>query len=260
MFKHLYFVVFFFFNCKEFKNDANQKPEEKLGFVSQHKKFNFLPTSTTKVVYEHKGYTFSYSEAHEQSEWVAYVLENTQNRHRDFDRPYFEQDPIVETGSADWRNYKKSGYTKGHLCPASDRKQSYELFKETFFTSNISPQTYDFNAGVWNRLEQKVRYWADKYNGLYIVTAGVLEDNLEEIGKEAVDVPKYFYKVLMTKDQKKMIAFLVPHKKSSEPLYKFVVSVNEIEKKTGIDFFHEMDNKKEENLEQNKDYKVWSFN
>jgi hypothetical protein len=28
--------------------------------------------------------------------------------------------------------------------------------------------------GIWNRLEQKVRYWADKYDGVYVVTGEFL--------------------------------------------------------------------------------------
>ena len=47
---------------------------------------------------------------------------------------------------------------------------------ETFLTSNISPQKHDFNAGIWNRLEQKTRYWANKYNGVYVVTGGILKN------------------------------------------------------------------------------------
>ena len=45
-------------------------------------------------------------------------------------------------------------------------------YNDTFYTSNISPQDHDFNSGIWNRLEQKTRYWADKYNDIYVVTGG----------------------------------------------------------------------------------------
>lgn len=221
--------------------------------------FSFLPTSTTNAIYNRKGYSFSYAENFEQSEWVAYELEMGQWKYSHLERPLFEQDPLVETESAHWKNYKKSGYTKGHLCPAGDRKQSQELFDETFFTSNASPQLYDFNSGVWSRLENKVRYWAEKYNGLYVVTGGVLSENLETIGTENVAVPDYFYKVLLTKDHTKMIAFLVPHEKSNQPLYDFVVAVDVIEQKTGIDFFHELEDGIENTLEKNNDYKQWSF-
>lgn len=67
-----------------------------------------------------------------------------------------------------------------------------DAYNETFFTSNISPQVRNFNNGVWNRLEQKVRYWAVKYDGIYVITGGVLESSLMTIGKEKVSVPKFF--------------------------------------------------------------------
>jgi len=57
-----------------------------------------------------------------------------------------------------------------------------------------------------------------------------------------------------------MIAFLVPNMKSDKPLYAFVVSVDSIEKMTGIDFFPKLDNKTENSLEKSSDYKSWSFN
>ncbi|UGS20801.1 DNA/RNA non-specific endonuclease [Flavobacterium cyclinae] len=221
--------------------------------------FDYLPTSTTGAIYSHSSYSFSYSENHEQSEWVAYVLEKNDLTNLNFQRPFFEQDPLVETASADWRNYKNSGYDKGHLCPAADRKSSFSDYNETFFTSNISPQKHDFNSGVWNRLEEKVRYWALKYDGLYIVTGGVLNDNLKSIGKEKVSVPKYFYKVLLTKDGSRMIGFLVPHQKSNQPLYEFTATVDDIEKMTGIDFFPKLSDTIENELETKSDYKEWSF-
>ena len=56
-----------------------------------------------------------------------------------------------------------------------------------------------------------------------------------------------------------MIGFLMPHKKSDLPIYNFVVSVDYIEKITGIDFFPELDNATENELEAQQDYKKWSF-
>lgn len=137
-----------------------------------------------------------------------------------------------------------------------------KAYNDTFFTSNISPQTHNFNSGIWNRLEQKVRYWATKYDGIYVITAGVLNPNLKTIGQEEVLVPKYFYKILLdnSNGKYKMIAFLIPNEKSDKPLYDFVVSVDSIEKMTGIDFFPKLDNKTENSLEKSSDYKSWSFN
>lgn len=249
-------------SCREF-NNIDIKDTDVNEYVNQNNilsdNFDFLPTSTTRDIYKHISYTFSYSEAHEQSEWVAYYLDSRDITNTNFERPFFEQDPLVETESADWRNYKKSGYDKGHLCPAGDRKKSFDDYTETFFTSNISPQEHEFNSGVWNRLEEKVRYWAIKSDGLYLVTGGVLSDNLKTIGKEDVSVPNYFYKVLLAKDGSKMIGFLVPHENSNKPLYEFVVSVDEIEKMTGIDFYPNLEDTIENQLESKSDYKGWSF-
>ena len=221
----------------------------------------FLPTSTTGQIVHHQGYSLSYSEPHEQAEWVAYELKKSHLSNSNYKRPYFEIDKTVKTGAAHWRNYKKSGYDRGHLCPAGDRKYSQIAHDETFLTSNISPQKHDFNAGIWNRLEQKTRYWASKYNGVFVVSGGVLKGNMKTIGDEKVAVPNQFYKVLIDNNsgQTKVIAFLIPHKESSKPLYKFVTSVDNIESLTGIDFFSELDDATENKLEASSDYKGWSF-
>jgi endonuclease G len=138
---------------------------------------------------------------------------------------------------------------------------SQEAYNETFFTSNVSPQRHNFNDGIWKKLEEKSRYWAQKYNGIFVVTGGVLQKGLPTIGSERVAIPNYFYKILFCnyKGKYKMIGFLMPHKKSDLPIYNFVVSVDYIEKITGIDFFPELDNATENELEAQQDYKKWSF-
>ncbi len=223
--------------------------------------FDYLPTSTTGVIVKHNGYQLSYNEQHEQAEWVAYTLGKNDIVYTKHKRPFFISDPKVKTKSAHWRSYKNSGYDRGHLCPAGDKRYSKKAHDETFYTSNISPQKHDFNAGIWNKLEQKTRYWAKKYNHLYVVTGGVLETNLKTIGRDKVSVPKYFYKILLdyTQPEIKAIAFLVPHKESNKPLYSFVVSIDEIEQKTGIDFFPELPDTIETKLESSTSYKNWNF-
>ncbi|NJX14820.1 DNA/RNA non-specific endonuclease [Tamlana crocina] len=221
----------------------------------------FLPSSTTGQVVHHDGYSLSYSETHEQAEWVAYELKKSHLSSTNHKRPYFEIDEAVKTGAAHWRNYKNSGYDRGHLCPAGDRRYTKQAHDETFLTSNISPQEHQFNSGIWNTLEQKVRYWASKYDGVFVITGGVLKEGLETIGEEQVSVPKQFYKVLIDANNgnPKMIAFLMPHQDSKKPLYEFVVSVDSIEKLTGIDFFPQLDDTIENKLEASSSYKGWSF-
>lgn len=246
-----------FLRVEETTNIVNHGKE-----VKKYTNEYFLPTSTTGQIVHHEGYSLSYHETYEQAEWVAYELKKSQLTNTNFKRPYFEIDKAVKTGAADWRNYKNSGYDRGHLCPAGDRTYSKLAFDETFLTSNISPQKHDFNSGIWNTLEQKVRYWAYKYDGVFVVTGGILKGNLKTIGYEKVAIPNQFYKVLIdvNSGNVKMIAFLVPHENSNKPLYEFVVSVDEIEKLTGIDFFSQLDDALEETLEASSNYKNWSFN
>jgi len=230
--------------------------------VKTHTNEYFLPTSTTGQIVHHEGYSLSYSEPHEQAEWVAYELKKSHLSNTNFKRPYFEIDNAVKTKAAHWRNYKKSGYDRGHLCPAGDRRYTKEAHDETFLTSNISPQEHNFNSGIWNTLEQKVRYWASKYDGVFVVTGGVLKGDMKTIGDEKVSVPNQFYKVLIDNNSgnTKVIAFLMPHENSNKPLYDFVVSVDAIENLTGIDFFSELDDTIENKLESSSSYKGWSFN
>ena len=226
-----------------------------------HEEFdgNFLPISTTGAIVAHDAYTLSYSEKHEQAEWVAYELKKSDLSNNNFERPYFNEDKSVKTRSADWRNYKNSSYDRGHLCPAGDRRYSYEAYNETFLTSNISPQDREFNAGIWNRLEQKVRFWADKYDGVYVVTGGILKGNMATIGYENVSVPNEFYKIVVdiSDGKHKAIAFIIPNKPSGKSFYEYVVSIDEIEAKTGIDFFPNLPDSIEDKMEGMIDLKAW---
>lgn len=224
--------------------------------------FDYLPTSTTHQVIKHSYFTLSYNEDAEQAEWLAYDLKKEYVNNNNFKRPFFIVDPKVKTGSADWKNYRKSGYDKGHLCPAGDMEFDKNAYNDTFYTSNISPQDHEFNVGIWNRLEQNVRYWALRYDGVYVVTGGILNKTRGSIGTEKVVVPDFFYKIILddSNGNYKMIAFLIPNKSSDKPLYSYVVSVDSLEQITGLDFFPKLDDKLESSLEKRTDYKSWLFN
>ena len=249
----LLLVAFLFCSFIEFTNESTT--------LKEPNPFAYLPSSNTKQVIKHSYYALSYNEKFEQAEWVSYFLRSQNEGIGHFKRPRFINDPKVTTVSAASDNYKKSGYDRGHLCAAADMRFSKSAFDETFFTSNISPQKHNFNDGIWKQLEEKSRYWATKYNGIYVVTGGILQIGLPTIGPEKVAIPNYFYKILFCnfKGKNKMVAFLMPSVKSKEPLYKFVVSVDSIEKMTGIDFFPQLNDNVENDLERKSDYKAWAF-
>lgn len=96
---------------------------------------------------------------------------------------------------------------------------------------------------------------------MYVITGGVLEENLKTIGSEKVSVPNAFYKILLdyTQPKIKTIAFLIPHQESKKPLYDFVISIDQLEQLTGIDFLHHLPDDLENKLEKSDNYKGWSF-
>ncbi len=209
----------------------------------------------------HKHYILSYNEDHEQADWVAYELteEKVRGTARRVDR--FREDPFVITGSAVPGDYRGSGFDRGHLAPAADMKITDRAMSESFYMSNMSPQTPSFNRGIWNRLEGMVRQWALANESIYVVTGPVLEEGLSAIGDNEVSVPRYYYKVILdyTEPELKGIAFLMPNEGSSLPVEEFAVTIDEVEQRTGINFFPALPDEMEPLLEGFYDISLWDF-
>ena len=233
-----------------------------LPFLGLAQTFNYLPTSTTAQVVEHSYYTLSYSENHEQAEWVAYELTKertggTKGRSNDF-RP----DDMVSTGSAELADYKSSGYDRGHLAPAGDMKFNARAMSESFLMSNMSPQTAGFNRGIWKNLEEQVREWAVRNEHLYVITGPCLtEESLGTIGDNEVTIPAMYYKVILdyTAPEVKAIAFILANERGQHQLNTYAVTIDYVEKLTGIDFFPELPDDLEVLLESRKDLSRWQF-
>lgn len=231
---------------------------------SKDGKNNYLPTSTTNQIIQHQYYTMSYSEEHEQPEWVAYELKQEQFQKKGVGRTdNFRPDPKVKTKSAYPSDYKRSGYDRGHLVPAGDMKFDERAMSETFYMSNMSPQIRNFNGGIWRELEETTRDWAKKYKHLYVVSGPVLTvSTIDEIGRNQVSVPRTYYKVLLdlTKPETKGIGFILDNKVNDKHLSNFAVTINEVEQLTGIDFFHQLlSPEEEETLESQVDIGRWKF-
>ena len=202
--------------------------------------------------FEH--YSLCYRESYEQAEWSAYCLteeELVKNAKRSDD---FRSDPEITTGSATPSDYKKSGYDRGHLSPAADFAFDEKAMSETFYMSNMSPQKGNLNRGLWKDLESKVREWAEIFGRVYVVSGPILEKPASEyksIGENQVSVPEYYYKVILAPlyaDEKDKstpedaesvlaMAYIFPNEKCEGTLDDYAVTVDEVEKRTGLDFF-----------------------
>lgn len=226
---------------------------------------NYLPSVTgTNQVVKHTYYTLSYANAYEQSEWVAYELTKTRvNKGIEERGNNFRPDASVKLGSATPDDYKSTGYDRGHLAPAKDMSFDATAMSESFFMSNMSPQEPGFNRGIWKELEEQVRDYAVQCDHVYVVTGPILPANIvKRVGKNKVAVPKSYYKVLldMTGSSHKGIAFILPNEDSDKHLKEFVVTIDDVEKKTGLNFFPTLSKTDEAKLEAKSDITQWGVN
>jgi endonuclease G len=201
-------------------------------------------------------------EKYHLSEWVAYPLTDSMIVGGAERSNRFLSDPDLPNGSASPKMYEKSGYDKGHLCPAADMKYSSEAMLETFYTSNIAPQLPRFNRIAWKHLEEQVRSWAKQFGTLIIVTGPVLRDSLPFIGTtEHISIPEYFYKVVLdnTLAHRKAIGFVMPNRECGPDLSAYAVSVDSVEVLTRLDFFATLPDSVQHVLESHCDTEVWGI-
>ena len=197
---------------------------------------------------KHTFYQLDYNETHEQPDWVHYVLTKDNVSGKTQRTNKFKEDLKISTGSAQLTDYRGSGYDRGHLCPAADMKQCTLAMQETFYMSNMSPQHPSFNRSIWKKCEEHFRQLLK--DTLYIVTGPIFKKNLSSIGSNKVTIPEAYYKIAYDKRVGKMYAYVIPNKRHSAPLSIFKTSVNKIEQLTGIDFFYQLPDKLENELER----------
>ena len=243
-------------NTEEEEGDESSTPVPTNGTISLEK---YLPiASTNKEIIRHKAFILSYQEDYELASWVLHYLSPDAASGTADRSNTFMEDPLVETGSAVTQDYARSGYDRGHLCPAGDFKNDQDLQNETFYMSNMSPQAPDFNRGIWSDLELRVRHWAETRGGLIVVTGPILKEGLPVIGKRnQIAVPESFYKIVYDPQTNQAIAFLMPNEGSVELVKSFAVSIDKIEKLTGINFFAQLPDAVEQKIEASVHLDDW---
>ena len=219
-----------------------------------------VPGSNGVQVVNRRGYALGFSLKHKQPLWVAYRLtaaEVTNAVVRRADQ--FAFDPQIVGGSVTLEDYRGSGYDRGHLAPAADMKWDAQAMQESFLLSNISPQVSPFNGGIWKKLEDWCRSLAVRRGCLWVVTGPVFpeDEDHETIGRSKVTVPKFFYKVVYDERAGRMIGFIMPNR-PNQNIYKFALTVDEVEEATGLDFFSALPKDVQSKLEAECDTRKWN--
>ena len=184
----------------------------------------------------HIFYDLGYSYEHNMALWSKYTLDS-EKLENVVPRPKkrFILDENLPKRTITHDDYTKSGYDRGHLTPVDDLQYSYESASSTFVITNVVPMEKSFNRGIWQRLENYVSDFIEKYNEAVIVTGPIFEGNLSYMGKDFnIPIPTSFYKLLVS--DKCTEVYIVPHKNSSDDLSTFKSDLEMLQKKTGIEF------------------------
>ena len=149
----------------------------------------------------------------------------------------FNGDPNV-AGSPDWGDYRKSGYTRGHMAPAMDMRWDRQAMSECFLMTNMCPQAEKLNNGPWRHLEESVHRWAKRDGSIVVYTGPIMGGSVRHIGpKNDIAVPAEFYKVLYAPGQRRAIAFIYENKDNQGGgLAAHTTTVTQVERRTGITF------------------------
>lgn len=151
------------------------------------------------------------------------------------------------------------GMSHGHLCPAGDNKWSKAAINQSFLMTNMCPQDEKLNQGDWRILEERCRKWAQHYGDIYIV-AGPLFYNGEQrtIGENNISVPDAFFKVVLClNDTPKALGFIYPNTGEHHQMHEYVYSVDEVEVEAGMNFFANLPDEIEDEVEKESNLRMW---
>lgn len=206
-----------------------------------------------------KAYTVSYNDSSKCPNWVAWHLTA---EHADGEWPrdnnyYEDEDVPLPRASND--DYRGSGWSRGHMCPAGDNKWDEVAMRESNLLTNICPQHASLNSGLWNVIERECRKWATKYGDLYIVCGPVLLNKEHEtIGNNKIVVPEAFFKVILCLNPKpKAIGYIIRNNEGTKKRDQYINSVDEVERITGIDFFPALPDEIENEVEAYANIEDW---
>lgn len=173
----------------------------------------------------------------------------------------FKADPECPEGQrAELEDYRGSGFDRGHMAPAGNQTVDARLKKETFYLSNMAPQTAALNQKIWAGLEETVRQWAQAEGDVWTYTGNMFFDPQEEnaatadglipyeiIGPGEVAVPTHCYKIVLAKTAQswRAIGFVMANQRKQFPKpYDFAaysVPISWIEERTGLNFMPLLD-------------------
>ena len=263
----------FITSCDDDDNDFNGKIE----ITDENRNANDASTDASVAVWEMPAtdtscdyithytsdgllnYAMEYSKEKMHSRWVAYRYDSklkaqVTSRSDEWGvEPFYNNNKTYQIATGFF-----GGYNRGHLVGSAERLYSHEANVQTFYMSNMSPMNGNFNSIYWGEIETLVRNWGRNCGAgdtLYVVKGGTLDSLLttttvkNTLGETVqMAVPKYYYIAVLSlssEGKAKAIGFWIEHKdfkdSSLSNLKKIrqaaACTIDELEERTGIDFF-----------------------
>lgn len=211
-------------------------------------------------------FILGYSDLRLNPLWVSYRIREipVRVRKQSFPRPgRFRKDwrliwPVEHS------DFTASGYDRGHLAPnyAISRLYGRDAQRDTFLMSNISPQKPALNRKLWQRLEElAITGFTRRFDVVDVITGPIFDADTQRL-QSWIEIPDQFYKIFLgigeSGEVESALAFIMPQTATGrESLTEFVVSIDDIEQQTKLDFLTQLSAVSEERLEKNTDYSVW---
>lgn len=242
-------------------NNHNPKPEARYGMpAADHILYN-------------RDFTVGYSYLYRQPRWTLEIIDPNSEPNEIEDRlDNFRVDPrIPDHFRPDLKDYKNSGYDRGHMVASANRRSSDIKNSETFLLSNMCPQNANLNRRMWAELEKQIRSYRNKKGILeiYIMSGPLFKigEKIKIIGLDdgtlddvIVPVPDAFFKCILVENIRgalKMFSFAFPNNRATKPFDKYLRSVRHIEKWSGLNIWGNLRGSKYENMKKRKPTKVW---
>lgn len=225
------------------------------------------PLTWTHVL-RNEGFMVGYSELRGNPLWVTYKLTAPSANPSHLSRPHrFSQDWRSLT-RINHEDYQNSGYDRGHMAPNHAISELYGRAAQldTFLMTNITPQKPELNQQLWERLEEvELDRLPSLFGNVWVVTGPLFDREVERLPSAfRVEIPDAFYKIYVAPDSAsekvKMLAFVVPQTvRGNEPLTRFLTTVDEIETRSGLNFFADLDDRIERKLESTVNTGGWNI-
>ena len=161
---------------------------------------NFFWHTMSILGYQGRNYSFYWDYSNLVAPWVAYPL-NSALRGSGSRTDAWGLDPLLPSGKqpAVYSTFR-GGWARGHQLPSADRLTP-SVNPSTFYGTNMTPQNYDFNGGIWARLEESVRNWSYKSDTLYVVTGCVVDETSSrttDVEGKSIAVPSAYFKAVLS--------------------------------------------------------------